>query len=73
VFRLNKLLEEIMREKENKTLIFTGTKRRCDELQRRMTRDGWQAVSIHGDKSQPERDWVLQGVYFLEMKSATSP
>jgi superfamily II DNA/RNA helicase len=67
-YKLNKLLEEIMREKENKTLIFTETKRRCDELQRRMTRDGWQAVSIHGDKSQPERDWVLS-----EFRSGRSP
>ncbi|CAB1344898.1 unnamed protein product [Coregonus sp. 'balchen'] len=53
------LLEEIMSEKENKTIIFTETKRRCDELTRRMRRDGWPAMGIHGDKSQQERDWVL--------------
>lgn len=23
----------------------------------------WPAVCIHGDKSQQERDWVLQGMY----------
>ncbi len=40
LFRLNRLLEEIMGEKENKTLIFTETKRRADELVRRMKRDG---------------------------------
>uniref|UniRef100_A0A674AWY3 RNA helicase n=1 Tax=Salmo trutta TaxID=8032 RepID=A0A674AWY3_SALTR len=49
----------IMSEKENKTIIFTETKRRCDELTRRMRRDGWPAMGIHGDKSQQERDWVL--------------
>lgn len=38
--RLVKLLEEIMNEKENKTLVFVETKRRADELQRRMKRDG---------------------------------
>ena len=39
-FRLIKLLEEIMGEAENKSLIFTETKRRADELTRRMRRDG---------------------------------
>lgn len=61
--RLSKLLEEIMGEKEHKTLIFVETKRKCDEISRRLRRDGWPAVCIHGDKAQPERDWVLQGVY----------
>ncbi|XP_041473148.1 ATP-dependent RNA helicase dbp2-like isoform X2 [Lytechinus variegatus] len=57
--KLIKLLEEIMREKENKTLVFVETKRRTDELVRKMRRDGWPAMCLHGDKSQPERDWVL--------------
>jgi len=30
--------------------------------------DGWPALSIHGDKSQAERDWVLS-----EFKSGKSP
>ena len=41
IIRLIKLLEEIMGEAENKSLIFTETKRRADELTRRMRRDGW--------------------------------
>ncbi|XP_077590247.1 putative ATP-dependent RNA helicase DDX5 isoform X1 [Stigmatopora nigra] len=57
--KLIRLLEEIMSEKENKTIIFVETKRRCDDLTRRMRRDGWPAMGIHGDKSQQERDWVL--------------
>jgi len=57
--KLVRLLEEIMSEKENKTIIFVETKRRCDDLTRRMRRDGWPAMGIHGDKSQQERDWVL--------------
>ncbi|XP_053708899.1 probable ATP-dependent RNA helicase DDX17 isoform X2 [Synchiropus splendidus] len=52
------LMEEIMEEKENKTIIFVETKKRCDDLTRRMRRDGWPAMCIHGDKCQPERDWV---------------
>ncbi|KAA8585652.1 hypothetical protein FQN60_004346 [Etheostoma spectabile] len=57
--KLIRLLEEIMSEKENKTIIFVETKRRCDDLTRRMRRDGWPGMGIHGDKSQQERDWVL--------------
>ena len=39
-FRLSKLLEEIMGEKENKSLIFVETKRKADEISRRLRRDG---------------------------------
>ncbi|CAH1781791.1 unnamed protein product, partial [Owenia fusiformis] len=66
--KLAKLLEEIMGETENKTLIFTETKRKADELTRKMRRDGWPAMAIHGDKSQQERDWVLG-----EFKSGKAP
>jgi len=57
--KLVKLLNEIMQEKENKTLIFVETKRKCDDISRRMRRDGWPVMCIHGDKSQQERDYVL--------------
>lgn len=40
VNRLLQLMEEIMAEKENKTIIFVETKKRCDDLTRRMRRDG---------------------------------
>ncbi|ESO06695.1 hypothetical protein HELRODRAFT_106284 [Helobdella robusta] len=58
--KLDRLLNEIMREKENKTIIFVETKKRADELTRKMKRVGWISACIHGDKSQPERDWVLK-------------
>jgi len=60
-YRLSTLLKEIMAETENKTIVFIETKRRVDEITRKMKRDGWPAVCIHGDKTQQERDWVLQG------------
>uniref|UniRef100_A0A8D0ACG6 RNA helicase n=1 Tax=Sander lucioperca TaxID=283035 RepID=A0A8D0ACG6_SANLU len=66
--KLLQLMEEIMAEKENKTIIFVETKKRCDDLTRRMRRDGWPAMCIHGDKSQPERDWVL-----TEFRSGKAP
>lgn len=66
--KLVKLLEEIMGEKENKTIVFCETKRKTDDITRRLRRDGWPAMSIHGDKSQPEREWVLK-----EFRSGKAP
>uniref|UniRef100_A0A8C1SX19 RNA helicase n=1 Tax=Cyprinus carpio TaxID=7962 RepID=A0A8C1SX19_CYPCA len=56
--KLMRLLEEIMSEKENKTIIFVETKKRYDLLCFAVSRL-WPAMGIHGDKSQQERDWVL--------------
>ncbi|XP_067008546.1 uncharacterized protein [Anabrus simplex] len=66
--KLRRLLQEIGSEKENKTIIFVETKRRVDEITRNIRRDGWSAVSIHGDKTQQERDHVLQ-----EFRSGRAP
>jgi len=52
----------------SKILIFTGTKRVADVITRQLREDGWPARAIHGDKSQSERDWVLE-----EFKSSKSP
>ncbi|GMH08715.1 hypothetical protein Nepgr_010555 [Nepenthes gracilis] len=54
-------LEQILRtqEKGSKVIIFCSTKRLCDELTRSINRRNFAATSIHGDKSQGERDWVL--------------
>ncbi|XP_034933995.1 ATP-dependent RNA helicase dbp2-like [Chelonus insularis] len=60
--KLMKLLEEIANEPENKTIIFVETKRKVDDITRAINKFGifgWDAVGIHGDKSQPERDYVL--------------
>jgi len=40
LYRLQRLLQEIMGEKDNKTLVFVETKRKADELTRMMKRDG---------------------------------
>lgn len=65
-FRLIKLLEEIM--DGSRLLVFMETKRGCDQVTRQLRMDGWPALSIHGDKSQAERDWVLS-----EFKAGKSP
>jgi superfamily II DNA/RNA helicase len=57
--KLGKLLGEMASEPTNKVLVFTETKRKCDELTRTMRRYGYVAMCIHGDKQQEERTWVL--------------
>ncbi|CAM8940281.1 unnamed protein product [Rhodiola kirilowii] len=64
--RLIKLLKEMM--DGSKILVFMETKKGCDHVTRQLRMDGWPAQSIHGDKSQSERDWVL-----AEFKSGRSP
>ncbi|XRM38987.1 ATP-dependent RNA helicase dbp2 [Aspergillus tubingensis] len=66
--KMIKHLEKIMENRGNKCLIFTGTKRIADEITRFLRQDGWPALSIHGDKQQQERDWVLN-----EFKTGKSP
>ncbi|KAF3456424.1 hypothetical protein FNV43_RR01074 [Rhamnella rubrinervis] len=53
-------LEQILRAQErgSKVIIFCSTKRLCDQLARSIGRN-FGAAAIHGDKSQGERDWVL--------------
>jgi hypothetical protein len=48
------LLNRHLREHNNKgkVLIFVETKRGCDQLQRSLKMEGWNAAAIHGDKSQ---------------------
>lgn len=57
--KLGKLLDEISSDSSNKTLVFTETKKKADDLTRVMRRNGYPAMAIHGDKQQRERDWVL--------------
>lgn len=66
--KLQKLLEEIMSYGPTKTIIFTDTKRCADDITRQLRRSGWPTVSIHGDKKQEEREWVLN-----EFRTGNSP
>lgn len=64
--KLRQILERTMNG--SKILIFTQTKKEADQLTSRLRYDGWPALTIHGDKSQQERDWVLN-----EFKTGRSP
>lgn len=57
--KLSQLLREIGTERGSKMIIFVETKKKVDDITKAIKREGWSAISIHGDKSQPERDYVL--------------
>lgn len=58
--KLLALLKEIASDINNKIIIFVETKKKVEDLLKNIIRDGYGATSIHGDKSQSERDYVLQ-------------
>jgi len=54
---VKKIFDDI---KWDSCIIFTSTKKGTDELQRLLKREGIKAASIHGDRSQEERNKALQ-------------
>lgn len=53
------LLQEIAADRSNKIIVFVETKKKVEDILKSIRREGFAATSIHGDKSQPERDFVL--------------
>uniref|UniRef100_A0A146L3M6 RNA helicase n=3 Tax=Lygus hesperus TaxID=30085 RepID=A0A146L3M6_LYGHE len=58
--KLLNLLRELGSEKDNKIIVFIETKRRVEEITRKVEREGYDVACIHGDKRQSERDHVLK-------------
>ncbi|EGC39333.1 hypothetical protein DICPUDRAFT_27074 [Dictyostelium purpureum] len=56
--RLFKFLEANV-SKDDKVIIFAETRKGVDELHRSLQSAGFKSIGIHGNKSQPERDFVL--------------
>jgi superfamily II DNA/RNA helicase len=56
--RLTALVQELRGER-NRAIVFVRTKRGADRLVKRLDAHGVKAVSIHGDKSQGQRDRAL--------------
>ncbi len=52
-------LRNIMMAPDHKTLIFTAMKRTVDNLTVYLQRSGIQAIGLHGDKAQRDRDRIL--------------
>ena len=45
---------------DDKVIIFSATKRNADAISTDLNRDGYRAASLHGDKKQSERDYVMR-------------
>jgi superfamily II DNA/RNA helicase len=56
--RMLKLLENIT--DNSKILIFCQTKRGCDDLANALKREKFNSISIHGDKTQSQRDYIMR-------------
>ena len=54
------LLKTITSDSSNKCIIFVETKKKVEDILKVIQHEGYQAQSIHGDKSQNERDYVLE-------------
>lgn len=57
--KLPRLLKEVMTQRENKTIIFCKMKHRTENVTRKLCRFGFNAVCIHGNKTQPQREKAL--------------
>ncbi|CAL9751707.1 unnamed protein product [Musa acuminata subsp. burmannicoides] len=60
--------ENGIHSKQLLTLVFVETKRAADSLERWLSKNGFPATSIHGDKTQPERERALRS-----FKSGATP
>jgi len=59
ILKCKELFARTLCEQDAKAIVFCKTKRGCDDVARYFKQDGIPANSIHGDKEQRERDWVL--------------
>ncbi len=54
-------LRQLLAEEKGSTLVFVRTKHGADRLAKQLTRDGFAAAAIHGDRSQSQRIKALSG------------
>jgi ATP-dependent RNA helicase RhlE len=54
------LLEHLLEAEKGSFLVFVRTKHGADRVARRLTRSGWSATQIHGDRSQAQRNSALR-------------
>ncbi|KAJ3678733.1 hypothetical protein LUZ60_002536 [Juncus effusus] len=57
--RLFALLEKYHQSKKNRVLVFVLYKKEAARVESMLQRQGWKAVSVHGDKAQSERTKAL--------------
>jgi ATP-dependent RNA helicase RhlE len=54
------LLEHLLGSEKGSFLVFVRTKHGAERVARRLTRSGWSATQIHGDRSQSQRNAALR-------------
>ncbi len=54
------LLEHLLGAEKGSFLVFVRTRHGADRVARRLTRSGWSATQIHGDRSQSQRNQALR-------------
>ncbi|HEY1987397.1 MAG TPA: DEAD/DEAH box helicase [Terracidiphilus sp.] len=54
------LLEHLLGAEQGSFLVFVRTKHGADRVARRLTRSGWSATQIHGDRTQSQRNAALR-------------
>ncbi len=54
------LLEHLLGSEKGSFLVFVRTKHGAERVARRLTRSGWSATQIHGDRSQAQRNAALR-------------
>jgi len=54
------LLEHLLGAEQGSFLVFVRTKHGADRVARKLTRSGWSATQIHGDRSQSQRNSALR-------------
>jgi len=54
------LLEHLLDSEKGSFLVFVRTKHGADRVARRLSRSGWSATQIHGDRSQSQRNSALR-------------
>jgi ATP-dependent RNA helicase RhlE len=54
------LLEHLLDSEQGSFLVFVRTKHGADRVARRLTRSGWAATQIHGDRTQSQRNSALR-------------
>jgi ATP-dependent RNA helicase RhlE len=56
----HELLEHLLGAEKGSFLVFVRTKHGAERVARRLTRSGWSATQIHGDRSQSQRNAALR-------------
>ncbi len=54
------MLMDLVNSVQGLTLVFVETKRGADQLEDWLSRQGFPSTSIHGDRTQQEREWALK-------------